>query len=78
VIEHARIDGYRNGWAIDAVGDLDLLVEYVPSRAGQRAIRVSLATAVAVALLVATQQGLRRRRRRATDSGAAGAAERAG
>jgi hypothetical protein len=78
VIEHVRIDGYRNGWAIDAVGDLDLLVEYVPSRAGQRAIRVSLATAVAVALLVATQQGLRRRRRRATDSGAAGAAERAG
>lgn len=63
VIEHVRIDGYRNGWAVDAVGDLDLLVEYVPSRAGQRAIRVSVATGVAVVLLVATQHLLRRRRR---------------
>ncbi len=49
-IEHLKIDGYRNGWAIDARGDQDLLVEYVPARAGQLAIRLSLFVAILTAL----------------------------
>lgn len=50
-IDHLRIDGYRNGWAVDARGDLDLLIEYVPARAGQLAIRVSLLAAVTAAAM---------------------------
>lgn len=45
-IDHLRIDGYRNGWAIDTRGDQDLLVEYVPARAGQLALRISLLVGV--------------------------------
>ena len=36
-----EIDGYRNGWAIDARGDMKLTVEYTPARVGHAAIRVS-------------------------------------
>jgi arabinofuranan 3-O-arabinosyltransferase len=60
-IDHLRIDGYRNGWAIDARGDLDLLVEYVPARAGQLAISVSLATSILVILGLIGVQFARRR-----------------
>lgn len=49
-IDHLKIDGYRNGWAIDARGDQDLLVEYVPARAGQLALRISMLVAVLTAL----------------------------
>ena len=64
MIDHLRIDGYRNGWAVDARGDLDLLIEYVPARAGQLAIRVSL-----VAVLAAAAMGwFGRSRRRAFPS----------
>ena len=58
-VDHLLIDGYRNGWAIDGRGDLDLLIEYTPARAGQLAIRVSVASA-----LVATAIGLWARLRR--------------
>ena len=47
-VDHLRIDGYRNGWAIDGRGNLEMLIEYVPARIGQRAIQLSLATAALV------------------------------
>ena len=52
VVDHLRIDGYRNGWAIDAKGDLDILIEYLPARAGQLAIDVSLLAALVALVLV--------------------------
>ncbi|HET9728904.1 MAG TPA: hypothetical protein VFR41_05750, partial [Acidimicrobiia bacterium] len=30
-IQHVELDGYRNGWTIDARGDLDLTVAYAPA-----------------------------------------------
>jgi arabinofuranan 3-O-arabinosyltransferase len=48
--KHLKIDGYRNGWAIDATGDLDVELEYAPARTGQLAIRVSALAAALLAL----------------------------
>ena len=67
LIDHLRIDGYRNGWAVDARGDLGLLIEHVPARAGQLAIRVSLVAAVVTATIGCfgcSRQGPARRRNR--------------
>ena len=50
-IDHLKIDGYRNGWGIDARGDLDLLIEYVPARKGRLAIRVSIFAGAMLALI---------------------------
>ena len=58
-IDHLLIDGYRNGWALDTTGDLDLLLEYVPARAGQLAIRIS-----AIGALLAVGIGIVELRRR--------------
>jgi arabinofuranan 3-O-arabinosyltransferase len=44
--EHIELDGYRNGWIIDARGDLDLMLRYTPARYVQMAARFSQATAV--------------------------------
>jgi arabinofuranan 3-O-arabinosyltransferase len=62
-VEHLLIDGYRNGWALDARGDLDLLIEYMPARDGQLAIRLS-ALATLVAGGIGVTELIRRRRQR--------------
>ena len=62
-IEPLLIDGYRNGWAIDARGDLDLTVEYRPARWGRVALAVSAGTAAGTAVSC-LWFGVRRRRER--------------
>lgn len=59
-IDHLLIDGYRNGWALDAHGDLNLLLEYVPARAGQLAIRLSVLAVLLTAAIAVIE--IRRRR----------------
>jgi arabinofuranan 3-O-arabinosyltransferase len=64
---HARqveIDGYRNGWAIDARGDLNLTIEYAPARYGRAALRVSQLAAIAFAASFLVGWWWRRRRKR--------------
>jgi hypothetical protein len=61
---HVELDGYRNGWAIDAHGDLDLTLEYAPARLGHAAMRVSVATAVFLLASVLFAPAARRGRRR--------------
>ena len=61
-----EIDGYRNGWAIDARGDMKLTVEYTPARVGHAAMRVSQLGLLALLGSVAVP-GLRRFRRRRAD-----------
>jgi arabinofuranan 3-O-arabinosyltransferase len=61
-VTQLRIDGYRNGWLIDARGDLDLTVEYTPARWGRLAISVSV-SAASVAALFTSVVMIRRRRR---------------
>jgi arabinofuranan 3-O-arabinosyltransferase len=46
-----ELDGYRNGWVIDARGNLDLTVDYGPARFGRDARHIS---EVALVLLVLT------------------------
>jgi hypothetical protein len=60
-----ELDGYRNGWVIDARGNLNLAVDYGPARFGRDARHVS---EIALALLVLTAftpvaRGLRKWRR---------------
>jgi arabinofuranan 3-O-arabinosyltransferase len=62
-VEPLLIDGYRNGWAIDARGDLDLTLEYQPARWGRAALAVSASTA-AVTVFTCLWFGARRRRLR--------------
>jgi arabinofuranan 3-O-arabinosyltransferase len=62
--DQVEIDGYRNGWVIDARGDLALTIEYAPARYGRDAMHVS--QLALVALLVSLPLGptvVRRRRR---------------
>jgi hypothetical protein len=61
-VTQLRIDGYRNGWLIDAKGDLDLTVEYTPARWGRFAIFVSV-SAASIAALFTFVVMIRRRRR---------------
>ena len=71
-----EIDGYRNGWAIDARGDMKLTIEYTPARVGHAAMRISELGLLALIGSVAVP-GLRRlRRRRADERGAPGASRR--
>jgi arabinofuranan 3-O-arabinosyltransferase len=50
-----EVNGYANGWAIDATGDLDLTVRYTPDLWARRAVVVSLGALVIVAFLVAVR-----------------------
>jgi hypothetical protein len=69
-VEHVELDGYRNGWSIDARGDMDLTVEYTPAHAGHLAFRVSeLTVVVLLALAVAPRVRRARRWRRRVQSG---------
>jgi hypothetical protein len=43
-VEQLRIDGYRNGWAVDAHGSYDLVLEYQPARWGRLALGISIVT----------------------------------
>jgi arabinofuranan 3-O-arabinosyltransferase len=61
---HIRLDGYRNGWAIDARGDLDLVLRYAPARTGHLAMRVSEVTLVVLVVSLLAAPALTRRRRR--------------
>ncbi|MCZ7527335.1 MAG: hypothetical protein M5U14_13715 [Acidimicrobiia bacterium] len=63
---HLLLDGYRNGWSVDAPGDHELVLEYRPARLGRAAIRVSQLTAAAVLAVVAFAWARRRVRRRST------------
>jgi hypothetical protein len=49
---HIQIDGYRNGWAVDAAGDLDLTLSYAPARASHWARLVSIATLLVLLALL--------------------------
>jgi arabinofuranan 3-O-arabinosyltransferase len=62
-VAQLRLDGYRNGWAVDATGDLDLVVEYQPARWGRLAF-VASATTAAGTVLAVTVAGIRRLRPR--------------
>jgi arabinofuranan 3-O-arabinosyltransferase len=66
-VTQMRIDGYRNGWLIDARGDLDLSVEYAPARWGRLAIYAS-AIAAGVGAIIALATTIRRQRRRSNES----------
>ena len=61
-VRQVEIDGYRNGWSIDARGDLDLTIEYTPARVGRDAMHVS--QIVGLVLFVSLARSLVRRRRR--------------
>jgi hypothetical protein len=50
-VHQIELDGYRNGWVIDAHGNLDLTVEYAPARFGRDARHIS---EIALVLLVLT------------------------
>ena len=65
---HIELDGYRNGWAINAPGDYELSLDYAPARWGRYALHLSQTTAYAlvVSLLLATRATRRQRRRDAT------------
>jgi hypothetical protein len=65
-VGHVKIDGYRNGWTIDARGELDLVLEYRPARVGRTAMTVSEAAGglAFVVLLVGLRRRLRLRRSR--------------
>ena len=58
-----EIDGYRNGWTIDAHGDLDLTIEYAPARYGRDAMLVSEIAALLFALSFLVTWHRRRRGR---------------
>lgn len=45
-VTHQRIDGYANGWRIDAEGTFTLVAEYRPARLARAAILISLVTAL--------------------------------
>ncbi len=66
-VTQMRIDGYRNGWLIDAKGDLRLRVQYVPARWGRLALQISI-TAAFVTLIIAFAATHRHRRRAGTQS----------
>jgi hypothetical protein len=62
--QHVEIDGYRNGWAIDARGNLELNLVYAPARAGHAARLVSQLTLLALGLSVLATPEMARRRKR--------------
>jgi arabinofuranan 3-O-arabinosyltransferase len=66
-VEHVELDGYRNAWAIDARGDMNLTIEYSPSRAGHAAMRVSQLSALALIGSIAVPRLRKTRRRRAAE-----------
>jgi arabinofuranan 3-O-arabinosyltransferase len=49
--KHIEVDGYRNGWVVNAQGDLDLTVAYGPARYGRDARNIS---EIALVLLLVT------------------------
>jgi hypothetical protein len=67
-VHQVEIDGYRNGWLIDARGDLDLTIEYAPARVGRDAMHVS--QLAGLALLGSLGLSFRRWRRRRPRPGA--------
>jgi hypothetical protein len=66
-VEHLEIDGYRNAWAIDARGDMNLTIEYAPARAGHAAMRVSQLSLLALIGSIAVPRLRKTRRRRAAE-----------
>jgi arabinofuranan 3-O-arabinosyltransferase len=62
--EHIELDGYRNGWIVDARGDLDLTLRYAPARYGRMAARFSQVTAVLLVGSFASAPFVRSIRRR--------------
>ncbi len=61
-VTQMKIDGYRNGWLIDADGDLKLSIEYVPARWGRLAISISLTTVGVTAIVAVIAPWWRRRK----------------
>lgn len=59
---HRRLDGYRNGWLIDASGDLRLHLEHAPAHAALVARRASGLAAAALVAALLVQFEVRRRR----------------
>jgi arabinofuranan 3-O-arabinosyltransferase len=66
---HVRLDGYRNGWVIDAAGSYDLTISYAPDRTARWAQFTSLAALAMLTLRAALGPGLRSRGRRSLPPG---------
>lgn len=65
--KHIELDGYRNGWAIDAPhGDFQLSLDYAPARWGRYAMHLSqiAAYALVVSLILRMRSSRRRARNR--------------
>lgn len=60
-VQQVRIDGYRNGWVIDARGDLDLTIAYGPARLGRLGLLASATVATLVVAVASVASGLRYR-----------------
>jgi hypothetical protein len=61
--EHVMIDGYRNGWALDAHGDFELTISYGPARLAKMARLISIATLLFVLALIPSAPFVVRTRR---------------
>jgi arabinofuranan 3-O-arabinosyltransferase len=65
---HVELDGYRNGWLVDATGDLDLTLEYAPAARARVAMGVSTVAGIALALAFVGVPFARRWRRRSIEA----------